>query len=413
MAQAIRTIGNVLNEASDAYERGMESRRREALTNVQLQGQIEDRNYQRSERERLTRIRDRIAQAGRETFEVEETVPGAITQDADGAAIRSPDAKRTRVINPFDGSPEAVAATATWLGKVGKIRMEEGEFTPEQLQAFQQSMDYSETRGIRQAVRRYFTTNDQKELAPIEKMFGMQEGSFRLMTEDQNGIPSIVAEGVQIINGKPQKVTRDMEMWFTMNGITEPSAVIKAKDERLNSASNRDYQRNIGDAARRRSESSVLAAEAKVANAGQHNVFAQTIADNKDRRDFPVALTDRFSGEVKLEKDTDFDGFVRRIGGNAIDIEGLNGAQAYNFAVAQMSQINSRAVQMLERDLASKQKAIDDARAAGNSEAELAAKKALRELQSPTGTLSSFRRYRQDLVDRLLERANQPTQPQE
>lgn len=407
MAQAIRTMGAVLNDATEGLERGMESRRREAITNVQLKGEIDNQDFQRSERERLLRIRDRIAQAGKETFEVEETVPGAISQDADGATIRSPDAKRTRVINPFDGSPEAVAATATWLGKVGKIRMEEGEFTPEQMQAFQQSMDYSETRGIRQAVRRYFATNDQKELAPIEKMFGMQEGSFRLTTENQNGIPSIVAEGVQIINGKPQKVTRDMEMWFTMNGITEPTAAVDKKVDRAVAMQNAE---SAGINARANAQNARTNADrlsARVLAQGEYEMFEKTAEKNAGNAIVPIPSTDR-TGKVMDVKDAQYDGFVRRIGGDLIGDLGMSGSKAYNTAARIMSGLGADAVALHEQDVNNAKARVEAAREAGDNDELTAASRDLLNLTRGDGPSRNWLRHRQQLVTELLDRAGAP-----
>lgn len=404
MAQAIRTMGAVLNDATEGLERGMESRRREAITNVQLKGTIEDQDFQRSERERLTRIRDRIAQAGKETFEVEETVPGAIAQDADGSTIRAPDAKRTRVINPFDGSPEAVAATATWLGKVGKIRMEEGEFTPEQLQAFQQSMDYSETRGIRQAVRRYFSTMDQKELAPIEKMFGMQEGSFRLMTENQNGIPSIVAEGVQVINGKPQKVTRDMEMWFTMNGITEPTAAMDKKVDRRVALQNADSTALNARANAQNARTNADKLNSRLIAQGEYEMFERVAEKNAGNAIVPIPSTDR-TGKVMDVKDAQFDGFVRRIGGDLIGDVGMSGSKAYNTAARIMSGLGADAVALHEQDISNARARVETARKAGDADELTAASRDLLNLTRGDGPSRNWLRHRQQLVTELLDRA--------
>lgn len=251
-------VADFLNEATDANEKTIESGRRQALTLSQLKGeqqrqegealrqtgevqrqrgeeqQQKIRQFQMADLERTNKIRTRFGNEVKSIYEVEENIPGAITQDVDGAQIRSPDRKRIRVINPYDNSPESLAANAKAAALWGRVNMEEGNYDPAQIKQMMELQNYAEKRGITSALEKFVATGSQEHLRPLEKIFGVGEGSMRIETvrDPKTDVPRMVGKGVIMgPDGKPQEVTRDLDPWFAMIGIDAFSKTAKNQME--------------------------------------------------------------------------------------------------------------------------------------------------------------------------------------
>lgn len=226
-------IADVLNEAADANERGMEGARRSALTMSQLQGEqqrqrfaeaeagrqdkrfgfeVENQEYQRRQREREQKMVDDISAAAQGYLfrEVSEPNPNATAGSIPGREVASVDAQTGRTTMPPPATvtrrvpldlstPEGLRGIADFQVAVFQARAKAGKVDQNELNSLVTFGNLLEQRGNRDLFRQALS-GDERATTSLAAKLGLDPNNLRIeggVDNDKNsktyGFPNIFA----------------------------------------------------------------------------------------------------------------------------------------------------------------------------------------------------------------------------
>lgn len=399
MAQ--KTMGAILNEAADANERGMESSRRSALTNLQIKGQVADQNYQEEQRGRDREFYGGMKAAAQKHLFKDEMIPGsggAIT-GAPGEMIQPSQMRRI----PIDlSTPDGLKAISAFQQEVFQLRASQGRITGEemgQLLDFRKRLDQAgATQDFKAALG-----GDEQAAARLGKIIGVSDTVKVLSGFDDASMPQIYALTRSVKDGKvvEQKVpvghligaaSSDLEAM-----LKSQRDDVKARDEMRSSASTRLYQDRSGRAAlenagtaRRNAETSSNRYTRQAVQNDEYMAFTREIPDNPSN--WLATGFDRLGEQAIDDKGSSV---MRTIGSFLIKEQGMNSGRALMQASTDFAALNTAARGKYDRELAA-------ARAASQApEASDEDRQNYRDLQR-----NGVRRW-QDIRDDLLRRTHE------
>ena len=399
MAQ--KTMGAILNEAADANERGMESSRRSALTNLQIKGQVADQNYQEEQRGRDREFYGGMKAAAQKHLFKDEMIPGsggAIT-GAPGELIQPSQMRRI----PIDlSTPDGLKAISAFQQEVFQLRASQGRITGEemgQLLDFRKRLDQAgATQDFKAALG-----GDEQAAARLGKIIGVSDTVKVLSGFDDASMPQIYALTRSVKDGKvvEQKVpvghligaaSSDLEAM-----LKSQRDDVKARDEMRSSASTRLYQDRSGRAAlenaataRRNAETSSNRYTRAAVQNDEYMAFTREIPDNPSN--WLATGFDRLGEQAIDDKGSSV---MRTIGSFLIKEQGMNSGRALMQASTDFAALNTAARGKYDRELAA-------ARAASQApEASDEDRQNYRDLQR-----NGVRRW-QDIRDDLLRRTHE------
>ena len=399
MAQ--KTMGAILNEAADANERGMESSRRSALTNLQIKGQVADQNYQEEQRGRDREFYGGMKAAAQKHLFKDEMIPGsggAIT-GAPGEVIQQSQMRRI----PIDlSTSDGLKAIAAFQQEVFQLRASQGRITGEemgQLLDFRKRLDQAgATQDFKAALG-----GDEQAAARLGKIIGVSDTVKVLSGFDDASMPQIYALTRSVKDGKvvEQKVpvghligaaSSDLEAM-----LKSQRDDVKARDEMRSSASTRLYQDRSGRAAlenagtaRRNAETSSNRYTRQAVQNDEYMAFTREIPDNPSN--WLATGFDRLGEQAIDDKGSSV---MRTIGSFLIKEQGMNSGRALMQASTDFAALNTAARGKYDRELAA-------ARAASQApEASDEDRQNYRDLQR-----NGVRRW-QDIRDDLLRKTHE------
>ena len=399
MAQ--KTMGAILNEAADANERGMESSRRSALTNLQIKGQVADQNYQEEQRGRDREFYGGMKAAAQKHLFKDEMIPGsggAIT-GAPGELIQPSQMRRI----PIDlSTSDGLKAISAFQQEVFQLRASQGRITGEemgQLLDFRKRLDQAgATQDFKAALG-----GDEQAAARLGKIIGVSDTVKVLSGFDDASMPQIYALTRSVKDGKvvEQKVpvghligaaSSDLEAM-----LKSQRDDVKARDEMRSSASTRLYQDRSGRAAlenagtaRRNAETSSNRYTRQAVQNDEYMAFTREIPDNPSN--WLATGFDRLGEQAIDDKGSSV---MRTIGSFLIKEQGMNSGRALMQASTDFAALNTAARGKYDRELAA-------ARAASQApEASDEDRQNYRDLQR-----NGVRRW-QDIRDDLLRKTHE------
>ena len=399
MAQ--KTMGAILNEAADANERGMESSRRSALTNLQIKGQVADQNYQEEQRGRDREFYGGMKAAAQKHLFKDEMIPGsggAIT-GAPGELIQPSQMRRI----PIDlSTSDGLKAISAFQQEVFQLRASQGRITGEemgQLLDFRKRLDQAgATQDFKAALG-----GDEQAAARLGKIIGVSDTVKILSGFDDATMPQIYALTRSVKDGKvvEQKVpvghligaaSSDLEAM-----LKSQRDDVKARDEMRSSASTRLYQDRSGRAAlenagtaRRNAETSSNRYTRQAVQNDEYMAFTREIPDNPSN--WLATGFDRLGEQAIDDKGSSV---MRTIGSFLIKEQGMNSGRALMQASTDFAALNTAARGKYDRELAA-------ARAASQApEASDEDRQNYRDLQR-----NGVRRW-QDIRDDLLRKTHE------
>lgn len=413
MAQ--KTMGAILNEAADANERGMESSRRSALTNLQIKGQVADQNYQEEQRGRDREFYGGMKAAAQKHLFKDEMIPGsggAIT-GAPGEVIQPSQMRRI----PIDlSTSDGLKAIAAFQQEVFQLRASQGRITGEemgQLLSFRKTLDQAgATEEFRAALG-----GDPTAIASLSKRLGVG-GAVKIMSGfDDVGMPQIYAltrsdgPGGKVVENKVPVGHLLAAISPDVDGmLTKQRDGVKFADELKSSASSRDLQKKQGVALLINAETGRLNATSRsnerMAESDAYRTLSDLDAKNATRYLAPGFTMVGPTGKAETVADDMASGLVHSLGALLIEQEDFSGAKAYNTARDMVARLGTQAKSRYDRDLIAAQTERDRLTSGGgNAEQIKQARNKVFELEE--NGVARWQQYRQELVDSMLSRANQ------
>lgn len=290
-------MADVLNEAADANERGMEGARRSALTMSQLQGEqqrqrfaeaeagrqdkrfgfeVENQEYQRRVRQRQETYIDDVNKIGQEELFEKVQVrnpkwsgrPPVATVDAQSGTTTQAEPEFITINRPYDlNTPQGLQAVARFQLRNFQARVKAGLVDQNELNQIVTFSDMMEKRGYRDLFRNAIS-GDEKATAALAGKLNLDPGTTRFVADVDNdknskqyGIPNVFAE-TTVPDGKGGFTRKRTAIGHFLSmyapevyeaTVTKPLAAIKDQ-------STITYQGKAGDAA-------VTSANAAAANA--------------------------------------------------------------------------------------------------------------------------------------------------
>lgn len=407
MAQ--RTMGAILNEAADANERGMESSRRSALTNLQIKGQVADQNWQEEQRNRDREFYGDMSAAAQRHLFKDEVVPGTSAISGAPGSLNTP--AQTRRI-PIDlSTSDGLKAIGAFQQEVFQLRAKQGRITGEemgQLLSFRKTLDQAgATADFKAALG-----GDESAAAALGKRLGVN-GAVKIMSGfDDAELPQIFAITRSEQNGKvvEQKIpvghliaalSPDVD---TM--LKSQREGIKFKDDLLNSGSTRTYQDRQGRAALMNAETAASRATKKMADAEAYRTLSDLDAKSAARYLAPGFTVVGPTGKAESVNDDMASGLVHTLGSLLIEQEDFSGGRAYSTARDVVARLGTQAKSRYERELLAAEAERDRlVRDGGNAEQIKEARNKVFDLKE--NGVARWQQYRQELVDQTLSRAYQ------
>ena len=224
MTSFAQGIAQGLIQGEEMNQRRSDARRQDALALVQLSNQAEDAAWKRSERERITGMRDGFKTAYQNSYtknvEVDEAVPSAI----EGEAPTTKKVTKTVQINPG----EDAAADMKFVSMSNAVRMQYGEFSDEQMKNMYALRETMDKYGATKALRDFITSNgDQSSLQGMAKILKADDNSISINTgTGKGGVPDVKLNYTQ--GGKPVSV--DLELYTAALGIENPYGKVADKN---------------------------------------------------------------------------------------------------------------------------------------------------------------------------------------
>lgn len=399
MAQ--KTMGAILNEAADANERGMESSRRSALTNLQIKGQVADQNWQEEQRGRDREFYGGMKAAAQKHLFKDEIIPGsggAIT-GAPGEVIQPSQMRRI----PIDlSTSEGLKAISAFQQEVFQLRASQGRITGEemgQLLDFRKRLDQAgATQDFKAALG-----GDEQAAARLGKIIGVSDTVKVLSGFDDATMPQIYALTRSVKDGKV--VEQKVPVGHLIGAVSpDIDAMLKSQregvkfgDDLQNSASTRTYQDRQGRAAlenaataRTNAETSSSRYTRQAVQNDEYMAFTREIPDNPSN--WIATGFDRLGEQAIDDKGASV---MRTIGSFLIKEQGMNSGRALMQASTDFSALNTAARGKYDRELAAA-KAASQAPEASDED-----RQKYRDLQR-----NGVRRW-QDIRDDLLRRTHQ------
>lgn len=413
MAQ--KTMGAILNEAADANERGMESSRRSALTNLQIKGQVADQNYQEEQRGRDREFYGGMKAAAQKHLFKDEMIPGsggAIT-GAPGEVIQPSQMRRI----PIDlSTSDGLKAIAAFQQEVFQLRASQGRITGEemgQLLSFRKTLDQAgATEEFRAALG-----GDPTAIASLSKRLGVG-GAVKIMSGfDDVGMPQIYAltrsdgPGGKVVENKVPVGHLLAAISPDVDGmLTKQRDGVKFADELKSSASSRELQKKQGVALLINAETGRLNATSRsnerMAESDAYRTLSDLDAKNATRYLAPGFTMVGPTGKAETVADDMASGLVHSLGALLIEQEDFSGAKAYNTARDMVARLGTQAKSRYDRELIAAQTERDRLTSGGgNAEQIKQARNKVFELEE--NGVARWQQYRQELVDSMLSRANQ------
>jgi hypothetical protein len=408
MAQ--RTIGAILNEAADANERGMESSRRSALTNVQIKGQVADQNWQEEQRGRDREFFGGMKAAAQKHLFKDETVPGssAIT-GAPGEVIQPAQTRRIPVdLSTSDG----LKAISAFQQEVFQLRASQGRITVEemgQLLNFRKTLDQAgATEEFRSALG-----GDPAAIASLSKRLGVG-GAVKIMSGfDDVGMPQIYAltrsdgPGGKLVEQKVPvghllaAISPDVDLM-----LKSQREGVKFGDDLKNTASNRLYQDRSGRAALMNADARTSAANKRMADSDAYRTLSDLDSKNAARYLAPGFTVVGATGKAESVVDDMASGLVHTLGALLIEQEDFSGGKAYSTARDMVARLGTQAKARYQQQLVAAQTERDRLISGGGSAQEIKqARNKVFDLEE--NGVAVWQQNRQELVDSMLSRANQ------
>ena len=403
MAQ--RTIGAILNEAADANERGMESSRRSALTNVQIKGQVADQNWQEEQRGRDREFFGGMKAAAQKHLFKDETVPGssAIT-GAPGEVIQPAQTRRIPVdLSTSDG----LKAISAFQQDVFQLRASQGRITGEemgQLLNFRKTLDQAgATEEFRSALG-----GDPTAIASLSKRLGVG-GAVKIMSGfDDVGMPQIYAltrsdgPGGKLVEQKVPVGHLLAAISPDVDGmLTKQRDGVKFVDDLKNSASTRVYQDRSGRAALQNADARTSAAAKRMADSDAYRVLADLDSKAAPRYLAPGFTMIGPTGKAETVADDMASGLVHTVGAQLIEQKEFSGAKAYSTARDMVARYGATAKSRYEREFIAAQTERDRLTSGGGSAEQIKqARNKVFELEE--NGVAIWQQYRQELFDSML-----------
>ena len=408
MAQAMKTIGAVLNEASEANMRDMESNRRSALTSVQLKGQVADQRYQEEQRGREREYLEGVKGIYNEEMFVKKPVSaqpaGAIpTPDADGNFPAQQFV--TEAIDP--SSRQGMEAISRVQMRTVALRQKLGLAKPEEVQGLVDFRRKVEAYGVADDFKRAFggDADAVKRIADQFKLEGLQSVQSG---QDEMGFLNIFAVSTKPDGTKTRVPIGHLAAAFSpeieamMKGDRE---AIKAKDERLNNEADRRYKSDMGAAALKNAETNSSRASKKMSDSDAYRTLSDLESKNAGKY-LATGFTIRGpSGKAETVPDDGASGLVHQFGAMLIEQEDFSGGRAHVMAREMVSNINQRARSRYDAELKAAQDNLARLKASGANRDEVrAASQKVFDMED--NGVAYWQQYRQDLVNQILSRAN-------
>ena len=430
MAQ--KTMGAILNEAADANERGMESSRRSALTNLQIKGQVADQNYQEEQRGRDREFYGGMKAAAQKHLFKDEMIPGsggAIT-GVPGETIQPSQMRRI----PIDlSTPDGLKAISAFQQEVFQLRASQGRITGEemgQLLSFRKTLDQAgATEEFRAALG-----GDPTAIASLSKRLGVG-GAVKIMSGfDDVGMPQIYAltrsdgPGGKVVENKLPVGHLLAAISPDVDGMLKSQRDdVKARDDMQNSASTRLYQDRSGRAAlenagtaRRNADTNASKAARSTAAYQQYTVFKD--AQKDEQYVVPGFTAQELGGKPQSIPDDSGRRLVDRLGRIFIEEGEMTGGSSHNLAVGTLGEANTEATQRfsgIKNDITTAYNAIKAGKPATlggrqidpNNKAEVAAlKDRYFELEESASAAQLWQRVRDQIMENKIAQLRSPAQ---
>lgn len=350
MAQQ-RTMGAILNEASDNMQRDAAMSRQAALQGVQLKGEIENQRYQAEtrgrEREYLSELRN--------VYDEEMFVKKPVAQQQTGA-IPTPDAsgnfpqpEYTKVaVDP--SSKEGMQAIGRVQMRSVALRQKYGLAKADEVQGLLDFRTKLENAGVADDFRSAMN-GDVEALNRVSKRFNLENVKSIVSGQDENGFLNIFAMTSGAGGAQSRVPIGHLMAAFSpefdamMKGSRE---AIKAADELKNNESTRKLQDRQGLAVMARSTARAIANETKL-------IFEKELTQDPNKYLTP------FSNFLTSETipDEQARGWLSQLGGEFIGKGGYEAGDALNTARGVLSSLNIAAKNLYDRDVEAARKAGD------------------------------------------------------
>lgn len=410
---AEKTMGAILNEASDANERTMESTRRSALVNTQLRGEVADQKWKEEERSRTKAFMDEAKDLGRNLFV--KRVPRQNQQ----AAI--PTGQPGEVVPPVEydevpidlSSQEGIAAVNEYQTGLFKLRVKHGLANAEEagkMVEFRRNLDrLGATQDFEGALK-----GDQSALARLSKTAGLDGVAKIVVGFDSIGSPNLFAI-TRKSDGQGGVVEQKVPIGHlaaTLAPDFYKSTVGTAEEERKNrnaaitSQSDVTYKDRMGQAALTNAQTAASRNSDKAAAADQFTVFSNL--ESKNDRDYTIPGFTNVgpTGKAEVIRDDAASGIVNRFGALLIEQDGFTGGKAHTQARSMLAGINAKATQMYQSELDAAKAALQQLTDKKAKPEEIRkARQAVMELED-NGPVR-WSRIRQNLVEQVLAEATQ------
>lgn len=355
-------IADVLNEAADANERGMESARRSALTMSQLQGEqqrqrfaeaeagrqdkrfgfeVENQEHQRRIRQRQETYIEDVNKIGQEELFEKVQVRNPkwsgrqpiATVDAQSGTTTQAEPEFITVNRPYDlNTPQGLQAVARFQLRNFQARVKAGLVDQNELNQIVTFSDMMEKRGYRDLFRNAIS-GDEKATAALAGKLNLDPGTTRFVADVDNdknskqyGIPNVFAE-TTVSDGKGGFTRKRTAIGHFLSmyapevyeaTVTKPLAAIKDQ-------STITYQGKAGDAA-------VTSANAAASNANTNAALLGA------RRSLLGAQTDYYRGRndaagIKTDTATSAQRFASAFGNLDGKVPAVTGAFAQHGSI--------------------------------------------------------------------------------
>lgn len=387
MAQAMKTIGAVLNEASEANMRDMESNRRSALTSVQLKGQVADQRYQEEQRGRERDYLSKLKDIYNEEMFVKKPVSAQPT-----GAIPTPDADgnfpaqqfTTEAIDP--SSRQGMEAISRVQMRSVALRQQLGLAKPEEVQGLVDFRRKVEAYGVADDFKRAFggDADAVKRIADQFKLEGLQSVQSG---QDEMGFLNIFAVSTKPDGTKTRVPIGHLAAAFSPEidqMIKGSREAIKAEDERLNSESTRRYQDRQGLAAIENARANSARSTATAISNESTLIFENKL--NTDPNKYVTPFRNFLNNDEPFVDDQ-ARGFLSLLGGEFIESGGFKPGAALNTARSTLNSLNIAAKALYDKEVEAAKKAGDTDKLASLEENQVAI----------------WQGHRQRLVDNYME----------
>jgi hypothetical protein len=399
MAQ--RTIGAILNEASDSASRDAETSRRAAITNVSLKGELSNQRYREAdfadkeaERARANEYRDELRKVYDKHLFFDEVVPSQQTGAIPDASGNFPSQQTIRK-SYEPGSREWMKGLSSAMAEKSSLDLRYGLAKPEDMNQMLEFRKKLEATGASEdflaAMR-----GDKGAAARISEKFGISGLQSIETGYDDNGLLNFFAMTQGAGPGGAMESKR-VPIGHLMAAFSpEIDSMLKANREQVNatdtlatSATSRRNQTTQANASATSAAASMRDAitrertyTARAEAQGAHNTLSESVRENAASFRLPQFTTkDATTGKAQAVPDDEAAGIIREIGGVLIGLDGKDGGIAFNEAANALTAINTKTRKDYDAELAAARAADSAARQSGDSKVRREASNRLYELE--------------------------------